>query len=164
MTKIWAKGLALLLPLLLTACGSGPPPCGGAARGLLAPLCSPPMPEPPVNPAGSWAGTLTTDGAETEVFTADITQTGVADYEGVFTVGERTYNVTGFYSGTNSEGYAFTFQVPLAELGPTALPTINPGVAWSGQLTERGYSGGWFREEEDGTRSQTGTFTLERRP
>lgn len=117
-----------------------------------------------MNPAGSWVGTLTTDGAGTETFTADITQASVANYEGVFTVGGRAYNVAGSYSGANSEGHAFTFQISLAELGPTVSPTINPGVVWSGQLTDRVYSGGWFREEEDGTRSQTGTFRLERRP
>lgn len=155
-----------MLLFVLTACGGGPTPCGGGARGSLAPLCSLPEPEPAVSPVGSWEGTLTTavGGSGTEAFTATVTERGPTDYTGVFTVGDRTYNVSGFYSGKNSEGDAFVFQIPLAELGPTVSPAPNPGLAWSGQMTKSSFTGGWFLEDESGARPESGTFALERRP
>lgn len=167
MNKVWIRGLPLVFLFVLAACGGRD---GGlysrALEGQLAPMCSQPPPEPPVNPSAFWEGTLTTTtgGSGTEPFTAEITRISAAYYEGIFRVGEKTCNVTGSYNGTGDEGSVFAFSIPLEELGPTVSPGIFPGLTWSGSLTESTYSGGWFREEEDGTRSQTGKFALERRP
>ncbi len=124
--------------------------------------------QPSVSAVGSWQGTLTTTtgSSETQPFTAEITEIDAedADYTGVFTVGDKVYNVTGFYNGTNYEGDAFIFQIPLEELQPTVSPVEFYGMMWSGQMTEDTYSGGWFLNRGDNVRSPAGTFSLERLP
>lgn len=124
--------------------------------------------QPSVSAVGSWQGTLTTvtGGSGTQPFTAEITEINAedADYAGVFTVGDKVYNVTGLYSGTNDEGDAFVFQIPLEELQPTVSPVEFYGMMWSGQMTEDGYSGGWFLNSETANRTPAGEFALERAP
>lgn len=128
-------------------------------------MCSPPQLEPPVSPVGSWQGTLitTTGGLGTEPFAAEITQAGAA-YEGVFTVGETTYNVNGFYNGTSKEGDIFIFDVPLEELQPTVSPVEFYGMMWSGPMAGDTYSGGWFFNSETANFTPAGEFSLERLP
>lgn len=77
-------------------------------------------------------------------FTAEITQaeTRSSDYADVFTVGDKVYDVSGFYSGASDEEEAFIFEMPLDELQPTVSPVEFHGLTWSGSMTESMYSGG----------------------
>lgn len=143
-----------------------PPPCSSALpSAALTVACTPPA---TINPVGSWSGTLTTTegGSGTQTFTAEIRAVAGSstDYTGVFTVAETVYNVTGFYTGTNDEGEAYTFQIPQSELEPAVSPVEFYGMMWSGQLTETSYSGGWFLNSEEAGRTPAGTFTLARQP
>ncbi len=169
MNKAWLKGLSLVFLLVLTACGGGSGGlCSAALEGQLAPTCSPVRPEPSVSPVGSWQGTLTTTtgGSGTEPFTAEVieSETGGRDYTGVFTVDDKVYNVSGFYSGASDGEEAFIFEIPLDEIQPAVSPAEFYGLTWSGAMTESTYSGGWFFNSETANRTPAGEFNLERLP
>ena len=166
-------GLRLVLFAVLTslvACSRGayPPPCSQALAGQLAPACSPPRPELPVNPVGFWKGTLTTTigGSGTQSFTAkiDLTNSETGTYTGILNVGTETYNVSGGYNPYISEDY-FALRVALDELAPALSPGLPfYGIEWYGEMTRDRWEGRWSLNAEDEQKAQMGTFTLERLP
>lgn len=164
------KGLPLILLFVLTACsGGGGGLCSSAAEGSLAPTCSPPRPEPLFSPVGSWQGTLTVMKfpSPTVLFTAEITTANQTEYEGVFTLGDASYDVTGYFVGIEGEGERFVFEAPLSEVQAMESPTVPspPGYRWSGVITQDTYQGGEFQIFQDAIEPlQIGEFVLERRP
>jgi len=120
-----------------------------------------------VSPVGLWQGTLTTmtGGSGTQPFTAEIAKSASeagGGFTGVFTVGDKVYEVTGGNRHINGKSEIFTFSIPLEELQPTLSPVEFYGMMWSGPMIENTYSGDWVFESE--TEYHTGEFSLERRP
>lgn len=111
--------------------------------------------------------TMTGDSG-TQPFTAEITEIEAeeADYAGVFSVGDTSYEVTGRFNGRNQEGEYFVFEAPLSELQPALSPVTPLGFTWSGLMTQDTYQGDWFvfRNGDDIEPSQAGEFSLERVP
>ncbi len=121
--------------------------------------------QPSVSAVGSWQGTLTTitGGSGTQLFTAEITEVDRTLYEGVFTVGETVYNVSGHYDGGDQNGV--TFIASPSELQAAVSDPFPYGFNWLGLTTETKYAGDWYvYEYPNRERSSEGIFSLERLP
>ncbi len=120
--------------------------------------------QPSVSPAGSWQGTLTVMKfpSPTQLFTAKITATNQAktEYNGIFTIGDTSQNVTGRFAGRDSEGEHFIFRALSSEL------QVTENITWSGFITDDTYQGGMFQTLPVDTEAplQIAEFVLERLP
>ncbi len=68
-------------------------------------------PQPSLSPVGSWQGTLKVIKfpRPTTPFTAEIVAADYGEYRGVFTLGEASYNATGYFAGSEEKGERFIF-------------------------------------------------------